>query len=410
MNPPRKTETNGQAARHIRLKLVGVGGAGGNAVQTLAGNPTNLAGIELLAINTDAQALDAITGAEKLPIGSAITHGLGAGGDPELGARAAQQDTEPLRAALHGADIVFLAAGLGGGTGTGASPLVARLAKEQGALVLAFVALPFAFEGKRRTDQAALGLDQLKAAADAVICLPNDRLFKALGGEVAATEAFARGNQIIANGVQALWQLLSRKGLINLDFADLRATLGGKHAEGLFAHGEAAGPERVREAVKQLLENPLFDADETLSRAEGVLVSILGGPDLTLTDVQRIVEPISKLAQRAQVIMGAAIDDAYREKLAVTVIASTASTTRRFSGTRTVPSRPAAAAAKPVEPAPLVLTGDPAPIPTGKGAPKQEDLPLQPVSRGRFSESEPTLYNGEDLDVPTFIRRGIRIA
>ena len=410
MSASRRTEPVAGNPRHVRLKLVGIGGAGGNAVQALAGNPTALVGIELLAINTDTQALDAVAGAEKLPIGAAITHGLGAGGDPELGARAAQQDTDPIRAALQHADIVFLVAGLGGGTGTGASPLVARLAKEQGALVLAFAALPFAFEGKRRADQAALGLDHLKAAADAVICLPNDRLFKALGGEVTATEAFARGNQIIADGVQALWQLLSRKGLINLDFADLRATLGGKHAEGLFAHGEAAGPDRVREAVKQLLENPLFDADETLARAEGVLVSILGGADLTLTDVQRIVEPISKLAHRAQVIMGAAIDEAYREKLAVTVIASTGSATRRFPAARPSPTRPVPVAVKTAEPEPLALTGDPAPIVAGKAAPKQEDLPLQPVSRGRFSESEPTLVNGEDLDVPTFVRRGIRLA
>lgn len=411
MSVSRKSESTAANPRHIRLKLVGVGGAGGNAVQALAaGRSADQSGVELLAINTDVQALEAVAGAEKLQIGSNITHGLGAGGDPELGARAAQQDTELIRAAVQNMDIVFLAAGLGGGTGTGASPLVARLAKEQGALVLAFVALPFSFEGKRRTDQAAAGFEHLKAAADAVICLPNDRLFKTLGGEVTATEAFARGNQIIASGVQALWQLLFRKGLINLDFADLRATLGGKHAEGLFAHGEAAGPDRVRDSVKQLLENPLFDANETLARAEGVLVSILGGPDLTLTDVQRIVEPISKLAQRAQVIMGAAIDEAYREKLSVTVIASTGNSGRRFPAARSVATRPMPAVSKPTEASALVLSeGAPPPAKEGKGVAKQEDLPLQPVSRGRFSESEPTLYNGEDLDVPTFIRRGIRI-
>jgi cell division protein FtsZ len=391
----RKSAPTGDTNR-FRLKLVGVGGAGGNAVHAIAANQATLTGVELVAINTDRQALDAVAHAERVQIGNALTHGLGAGGDPEIGARAAQLDAERLEAALQNADVVFLTAGLGGGTGTGASPLIARLAKEQGALVLAFVAMPFAFEGKRRTEQAEAGLEKLKAAADAVICIHNDRLFKVLGADAPATAAFARCNEIIASGVQAVWQLLARQGLINLDFADLRATLGARHAEGLFSHGEATGPDRARDALQQLLENPLFDANETLVRAEGVLVSILGGPDLTLADVQRIVEPISRLAQRAQVIMGAAIDDQYRDRLAVTVIASTG---KRAVAARTpVPTT----AGKAVSPAPVA----------GKeplGAPKQEDLPLQPISRGRFADGEPTLVNGEDLDVPTFIRRGVRI-
>jgi len=406
-----KPEPDVTAPRLFRLKLVGVGGAGGNAVHQIATSLTEgasaLSGVELLAVNTDVQALDAISNAGKLQIGASITHGLGAGGDPEVGARAAQHDTARLQAALESADVVFIAAGLGGGTGTGASPILARIAKEQGALVLAFVAMPFAFEGKLRGDQAANGLEQLKGAADAVICIHNDRLFRILGDNAPATEAFRHANQIIANGVQAIWQLLSRKGLINLDFADLRATLGGKHCEGIFSHGEGTGPDRARDALKQLLENPLFVADETLVKAEGVLVSILGGPDLTLSDVQRTVEPISKLAPRAHVIMGAAVDDAYRDRLSVTVIAATGNVARRVATpvrpqpVRQPVNRPIAA---PPKPDPVAA----APVKEG-AAPKQEDLPLQPMTRGRFDRDNPTLYNGEDLDIPTFLRQGVSL-
>ena len=415
-----KSEPEVTAPRLFRLKLVGVGGAGGNCAHQIAttcdAGRHPLAGVELIAVNTDLQALDAITGAEKLQIGAAITHGLGAGGDPEVGARAAQHDTNRLTAALGNADVVFIAAGLGGGTGTGASPVIARLAKEQGALVLAFVAMPFAFEGKLRSDQAANGLEQLKAAADAVICIHNDRLFRILGDNAPATEAFRRANDIIASGVQAIWQLLSRKGLINLDFADLRTTLGGKHCEGIFSHGEGTGPDRAREALKQLLENPLFVADETLVKAEGVLVSILGGPDLSLSDVQRTVEPITKLAPRAHIIMGAAIDEAQRDRISVTVIAATGNVARRPVTTSiTAPSQ-----RSPVNRPSANLTGSapltnkpasqPATAVPKENAPlKQADLPLQPMTRGRFDRDNPTLHNGEDLDIPTFLRRGISL-
>jgi cell division protein FtsZ len=417
----------------IRLKIVGVGGAGGHTVSQIAesrtqGNHT-LEGVDLIAINTDQQSLSEINGVEKVHIGSAVTHGLGAGGEPEVGARAAQNDAERIEALVQGADVVFIMAGLGGGTGTGASPTIARAAKEQGALVLAFVALPFSFEGDRRKQQALAGLEQLKAQADAVICIPNDKIFRIAGADASVVDAFKRADENFILGVQAVWQLLSRKGLINLDFADLRSTIGSKHCDGLFSFGQAEGANRAREAVKALLENPLLDGGEILAKAEGVLVSILGGPDLTLADVQKTVEPISRLANRAHVIMGAAIDEAYRGKLAVTVIAAANIMPRRV-------------VAQPVAPRPMTFPrpGDatlsrnprvlPTPVPSTlpphqpveeipkpelvvaqkiPAKPKQETLPLEGVSRGRFDKSEPTLYNGEDLDVPTFIRRGVSI-
>jgi cell division protein FtsZ len=382
----------------LRLKILGIGGAGGNAVAQIAGT---LAGVETIAINPDLQALASVTGTEKLQIGSSVTHGLGAGGEVEVGARAAQQDTERLEAVLHNTNLVFLVAGLGGGTGTGASPVIARIAKEQGAMVLAFVAMPFGFEGERRRQQAQAGLEQLRAQADAVICIPNDKLQRLAGDDATAVDVFRAGNDIIATGVRAIWQLLSRKGLINLDFADVRTALGGRHGDGIFSFGEGKTAE---EAVAALLKNPLLDGGEILARADAVLVSVLGGADMTVADVQRAVEPISRLANRAQVIMGAAIDETHRDRLSVTIIASANVTPRRVAqtpGGRATIGRPGA-------PRPAAA---PSAVPAKKEVPqaKQESLPLEGITRGRFDKSEPTLHNGEDLDVPTFIRRGVSL-
>ena len=411
-NAQESTDTSARA----RLKVFGVGGAGCNAVGqiagAIAGNAQHpLAGIELVAINTDLQALSGITGAEKLQIGSAITHGLGAGGDVELGLRAAQQDAERHDAIAQNTGIVFIVAGLGGGTGTGAAPVVARLAKEQGALVLAFVMLPFAFEGASRRQRAIAGLEQLKAQADAVICIPNDKLFKITGEQATALAAFQRGNELVATGVQAFWQLLARKGLINVDFADLRAALGSKHSDGIFSFGTATGKDKSREAVKALMENPLFDGGDVLGKAETVLISVLGGPDMTLGDVQNAVEPISRAASRGHVTMGAAIDEAHADRLTITVIATVNVLARRAVQAPTLPrqaverqaAEPAASASAPV--------ATPVKAAAGKkeSQPRQENLPLEGVPRGRFEKSEPTLYNGEDLDVPTYIRRGVSL-
>jgi cell division protein FtsZ len=400
------------AHKKFRLKFLGLGGAGCNTVSHIA-KAEMLDGVELVAINTDAQALDDISVPERIQIGTALTHGLGAGGDSEIGMRAAQQDAERLEAVVQGADVVYLTAGLGGGTGGGAMPAVAKVAHDQNALVLAFVSLPFSFEGERRRQQALAQLEQLKAQADAVICIPNDKLFKIVGENATAVEAFRKCDEIIATGAQAIWQLMSRKGLINLDFADLRATLGAKHCEGLFAHGEAEGENRAKNAIKALLESPMFDAGQALARTEGVLVSILGGPDLSLTDVQRTLDAISREAPRAHVIMGAAIEPSYKSKFAVTVIASTNLTPRKVVAPAL--AKPAAvtqAAPEPLRPLPTP-TAPAAETPTKKkvvAKAKQETLPLDHVTRGRFEKSEPTLWDGENLDVPTFLRRGIALS
>ncbi len=431
-------EKKSTPAQKIRLKIFGVGGAGCHVISQIAQSRAQadhpLQGVDLIAINTDVQALNEMTGVETLQIGAAVTHGLGTGGEPEIGARAAQNDAERIEALAQGADVAFITTGLGGGTGTGASPTIARIAKEQGALVLAFVALPFSFEGDRRKQQALSGLEQLKAQADAVICIPNDKIVRIAGADSSVVDAFKRADETVMVGVQAIWQLLSRKGLINLDFADLRATLGSKHCDGLFSFGQAEGTNRAREAVKALLDNPLLDGGDVLAKAEGVLVSILGGPDLTLADVQKTVEPISRLANRAHVIMGAAIDEAYRGKLSVTVIAAANILPRRIvpqpvTAKPPIPHRavesmqphtntgrlvPTPAPPVPVSSAPKPAVEEapkPEPVVAQKSTskPKQETLPLEGVSRGRFDKSEPTLYNGEDLDVPTFLRRSVSL-
>jgi cell division protein FtsZ len=430
-------EKKSAAAQKVRLKIFGVGGAGGHAVARIAETRSQdshiLESVDLIAINTDLQALNEINGAERVAIGAAVTHGLGAGGETEIGARAAQHDAERIEALTQGADVVFITAGLGGGTGTGACPVIARAAKEQGALVLAFVALPFSFEGERRKQQALSGLEQLKAQADAVICIPNDKIFRIAGADASVVDAFKQADENIILGVQAIWQLLSRRGLINLDFADLRATLGSKHCDGLFSYGHAEGANRARDAVKALLENPLLDGGDVLAKAEGVLVSILGGPDLTLADVQKTVEPISRQASRAHVIMGAAIDESYRGKLSVTVVAAASILPRRVVAQPatakpiTFPRPGDATLSREAQLSPMRVaslgspgpTSHPAAVDTSKpelvvaqkstGKPKQETLALEGVSRGRFDKSEPTLYNGEDLDVPTFIRRAVSL-
>jgi cell division protein FtsZ len=438
---PEVAERPAPTARRVRIKLFGVGGAGCNTVGHIAHKREELdrwlTQLDLVAVNTDLQALDTVLASEKIQIGADVTHGLGAGGDPELGARAAQHDATTLSAACRDLDVVFIVAGLGGGTGTGASSVLARIAKQQEALVLAFVTLPFGFEGDRRRQQALEGLEELRGHADAVICVPNDRLFKVVGDGSSVVEAFQHGNEFMATGVQAVWQLLARKGLINLDFADLRATLNARHSDGLLSHGEAEGADRARKAVKAMLENPLFDGHETLARAESVLVSILGGTDLTLGDVQKAMEPITKQAPKAHVIMGAAVDESCNGKLSVTIIAATQPVQRKAAGgqstavitasgkvafpvggavqrkhvpangngnghgIKSLPQKPASAP-----------TNAPAGVTKGKETPvlKQESLPLQTASRGRFDKTEPNLHNGQDLDVPTFIRQGISLS
>ncbi|HWD20669.1 MAG TPA: cell division protein FtsZ [Verrucomicrobiae bacterium] len=414
--------------KRVTIKVCGVGGAGCNAVGYIA--QSSLTDVELFALNTDAQALERCAVGRKLVLGAARTRGLGAGGDPDVGRAAAEEDVEQMRALCTGADIVFILAGLGGGTGTGAAPVLARVAAEGGALVLGVVTLPFEFEGARRQRQAELGLLQLKQGADAVICLPNQKLFQILDEKTSVVEGFKVSNALLADGLRGVWRLLSQTGLINVDFADLCAVTRGRHAASSFATAEAGGDNRAEQALEKLFAHPLLDGGQLLGSSDTVLVSIVGGPDLTMAEVSKVMQPINRQAENAHVIFGAAIDEQYAGRLSVTLIASrqNGEDGRRLTvlpGPETATGngsdlqfldkgesvRPAS---RIIVPAPelseekkLAMLNRQSGRNRKRPSRLQKELPLEIVFKGRFERSEPTIRHGEDLDVPTYIRRGV---
>jgi cell division protein FtsZ len=320
MTTPNENQSGEQVKRGFRIKVLGVGGAGCNAVSHIARTPFE--GVEFVALNTDAAALAQSTAPNKIVLGEKLTRGMGAGGDPERGRAAAEEDVLRLKALCDGVDVVFIAAGMGGGTGTGASPVIARVAKESGALVLGLLILPFEWEGGRRARQAQLGLHEMKATADGVICLPNQKLFKLIDEKTSMVDTFAITHELLAQGVRGIWRMLMRPGLINVDFADLCSVTRGKHSENSLAMAEAAGEHRSREAVEKLFKHPLLDGGQALAEAASVLVSIVGGPDLTMAEVNRVMEQINRQCEGAHIIMGAAIEESCAGRLSITVVAS----------------------------------------------------------------------------------------
>ncbi len=441
------TETNSSPApvkKQLTIKVFGVGGCGGNVVSQIS--RAGFGGAQLIVLNTDSQALAQCSLPYKFNLGLKLNGGLGAGGDPERGRAAAEEDETRLRELCTGVDMVFICAGLGGGTGTGAGPVLARVAKECGALALAFVTLPFDCEGPKRMRQARLGLEEFKAAADGVICLPNQKVFKLIDENTSVIETFATTNELLAQGVRGIWQLVTRPGFINLDFADLCAVVRDRHSESSFATAEATGPHRAKEVVEKLLANPLLDGGAALGEADALLVSLMGGPGLTMAEVNRVMEQINRQCENAHLMMGAAIEEALGERLTVTLVAS-----RQRSHAADLPKDPepekhesapvsragsdfdllgAAVATKPVtrtataKPEPervAVVVAEtvtdvaaPAPVATSrswrsrkKAKAVHPELQLEVVTKGPFEHSEPTLRNGVDLDVPTFVRRGM---
>lgn len=419
---PEATPAAAAPAQAIRIKVCGVGGAGCNAADFIAQSQFDR--VDFLLLNTDAQALAASTVADKWVLGQKRARGLGTGGDPEMGRAAAEDDAARLRAYCEGADIIFILTGLGGGTGTGAAPVLARVARESGALVLAMATLPFEFEGGRRQRQAEAGLQQLKAAADAVICLPNQKLFKLLDEKTSVLETFKISNTLMGDGLRGIWRLLTQTGLINIDFADLCSVTRGRHVASAFATAEAGGEKRGEQVIEKLLAHPLLDHGEALTESDAVLVSMAGGPDLTMSEIHKVMEPIHRQCENAHLILGAVIDEAYAGRLSVTLIAS------RHRAVEVPPDVP-------TPPPPAMQFLDPgdtsrppsrlvAPPPelthekkeqlysrqTGHSRKKsrlQKELPLEIVFKGRFEKSEPTIRHGEDLDLPTYIRRGVAL-
>ncbi|MDH7576422.1 MAG: cell division protein FtsZ [Bacillota bacterium] len=300
------------------IKVIGVGGGGNNAVNRMI--QAGLKGVQFIAVNTDAQALSLSLSEHKIQIGAKLTKGLGAGADPEIGFKAAEESREELTQALRGADMVFVTAGMGGGTGTGGAPVVAEVAKEIGALTVGVVTRPFTFEGRKRASQAEKGIQELKAKVDTLITIPNDRLLQVVDRNTSINEAFRIADDVLRQGVQGISDLIAVPGLINLDFADVK-TIMMETGSALMGIGNARGENRASEAAQIAISSPLLET--SIEGAKGVLLNITGGPNLGLFEVNEAAEIIAQAADpEANIIFGAVIDESLDDEVRVTVIAT----------------------------------------------------------------------------------------
>jgi cell division protein FtsZ len=445
----------------IHVKVVGVGGAGSNILDRVM-----LDGIEaadLVAINTDVQSLTASVAAHKVQLGRNLTRGLGSGGDPELGYAAAEEATDEIRSVLQGGTVIFLCAGLGGGTGSGAAPLVAQIAKEENALVLAFAAVPFSFEGRRRCAQAEESLTRLRAVCDAVVCFENDRMAEITLPRMGIHEAFAAADLTVSQSIRSVAGLMQRPGLLHIGFDDVCTVLRNGDARALFGYGEADGENRAHDALAKALKNPLMNRGALLEDAFHAIVHICGGASVTLGEVQIIMEELNRhISDQTQLFMGIGIETRMGNRLSVSILSSLGNgldkpvAQRRHRTVHPVEAAPAPdvkpepwkPASTSVPPLPAASAEQTAPnepraeraaeelmLPRTDSEPqkpthiraaskmdtkpqaaaakkpeaKQETLQFEPTSRGRFEKSEPTIIDGQDLDIPTFLRKNIRI-
>ena len=463
-----------RAEDFIPIKIVSVGGAGLNALDRIVLD--GLEGAEVLAVNTDVQSLASSVAAHKVQLGRTVTRGLGAGGDPELGYQAAFESTEEIREALTGARMIFICAGLGGGTGSGAAPYVAHLAREAGALVLAFATLPFAFEGRRRNAQAREALGRLNEIANAVVCFENDQMGDMVAPNAGIHQAFSKADTMISQSIRSIVNLIQRPGLIRIGFDDLVAALRSRNGRCLFGFGESDSDNRAHDALAQALKSPLMDRGRTLADAARVLVQVAGGPGMTLSEVEIVMKELDRhVSDETQILFGTAVDGRLGDRLSVTIISSFTADDDLVPQQAQTPPLSSAPPMQPVreqthesppkieiepeaapvedfqptetppidEPDPTEVETAPAqfvesvstafevvdtpepPVSTSRKKPappkeekvttekstqaKQEVLQFEPVNRGRFEKSEPTIVEGEDLDVPTYLRKKIKV-
>lgn len=380
-----------------RIKVVGVGGGGCNAVERMI--KEGLTGVEFIAINTDAQALLLSNAQTRVRIGEKLTRGLGSGGNPDQGKKAAEESAEELYEVLKGADMVFVTSGMGGGTGTGASPIVAQIAKECGALTIGVVTRPFTFEGSRRITSAEAGIAKLKEQADTLIVIPNDRLLQIVDKRSNLQDAFRMADDVLRQGVQGISELITVPGLINLDFADVR-TIMSEGGAALMAVGTATGEDRARLAAEQAISSQLLDI--TIDGARGILFNVTGGPDMTLFEVNQAAAIIKETAHPdVNLIFGAVIDQHMGDAMRITVIATgferPAPTARRVADV-----------AQPIRTETRSNTSTRQPDtrsnPTSNNTPRDHVNTPIPANKTIF---EPRTVNTEDLDVPTFLRNRI---
>jgi cell division protein FtsZ len=473
-----------KADEDIPIKVVGVGGAGVNVLDRIVLDGLDKA--DLIAINTDVQALASSVASTKVQLGRTVTRGLGAGGDPEVGYNAAYESADEIRQALRDARMIFVCTGLGGGTGSGAAPAVAQVARENGSLVLGFATLPFAFEGKRRLAQAEEALAKMREHCDAVICFDNDRLGDMVAPKAGIHQAFAAADQMISQSVRSITSLIQRPGLIRIGFDDLLAALRSPSGRCLFGYGESDSDNRAHDALTQALKNPLMDRGRMLADASHVLVQVSGGPGMTLTEVEILMQDLGKhIRDETQIIFGTAVDSRMGNRLSVTLISSLGGeekvapvAKKPVVAAKTAPkpapepeapppppiwepveeAEPVVAAEEepapvaeevaftpqlieadlkpyePVEPEPVAslpeepeiaeptpqprvilpkkkptIFKEPKPVAEKKPQARQEMMQFEPVTRGRFEKSEPTIVEGQDLDVPTFLRKNVRV-
>ncbi|WP_075981010.1 cell division protein FtsZ [Bacillus massilinigeriensis] len=300
------------------IKVIGVGGGGNNAVNRMIEH--GVQGVEFIAVNTDAQALNLSKAEIKMQIGGKLTRGLGAGANPEVGKKAAEESKEQIEDALKGADMVFVTAGMGGGTGTGAAPVIAQIAKELGALTVGVVTRPFTFEGKKRSTQAAGGIAGMKEAVDTLIVIPNDRLLEIVDKSTPMLEAFREADNVLRQGVQGISDLIAVPGLINLDFADVKTIMSNK-GSALMGIGVSSGENRAAEAAKKAISSPLLET--SIDGAQGVLMNITGGTNLSLYEVQEAADIVASASdQEVNMIFGSVINEDFKDEIVVTVIAT----------------------------------------------------------------------------------------
>jgi cell division protein FtsZ len=382
------------------LKVVGIGGGGCNAVNTMI--KAGLSGVEFIGANTDAQALAACQAPISVQLGANLTKGLGAGANPEIGRNATLEDRDRLREILSGADMVFITAGLGGGTGTGGAPILTSLAKEVGALTVAVVTKPFLFEGRKRQKQAEEGLKELRKCVDTLITIPNQRLLNIAGKDLSLLDAFRKADEVLLQAVKGISDLITVEGLINLDFADVRTVMS-EMGMALMGTGTASGEKRAVEAAQRAISSPLLE-DINITGARGILISVTGGPDLGIYEVNEACTLIQEEAhEEANIIFGAVIDEKLREELRITVIATGFG--RAESKEESIPE----SAAPSMDREKVVVNFSPrkeenrdipAFLRSEKGAELQEKITK--TARGRI----PTRLVGEDeYDIPTFLRK-----
>ncbi|MCC9054237.1 cell division protein FtsZ [Microbacterium sp. F2E] len=370
------------------IKVVGVGGGGVNAVNRMI--ELGLRGVEFIAVNTDAQALLMSDADVKLDVGRELTRGLGAGADPEVGRRAAEDHAEEIEEALAGADMVFVTAGEGGGTGTGGAPVVARIAKSIGALTIGVVTRPFSFEGRRRQSQAEAGVNKLKEEVDTLIVVPNDRLLEISDRGISMIEAFATADQVLLAGVQGITDLITTPGLINLDFADVKSVMQGA-GSALMGIGSARGADRAIKAAELAVESPLLEA--SIEGAHGVLLSIQGGSNLGIFEINDAAQLVREAAHpEANIIFGTVIDDTLGDEVRVTVIAA------GFDGgepqARIEPITTQRPAVAPVVPA----------VPADEAARVADAEEREAVTVSASTDSHQSVYGADDLDIPDFLK------